>query len=1120
MPIYEAELSDGRIVEFESEREPTHDELLAAISQPAPAPAAPPDNRDAERAQIALERDQLRKERVVGDAMERAFGAAQQVLEPLSPSGLMNQPARLASKVSGENYSDPFQPGKAAIAEIPEPKGDSVAAGVGKFAARFGNMLQSPESLVTLPVAPASAGVRALFAGDIAMHLPESVAESAQVLGDTESTPADKTVATLTPVSSALMAGLLLKSGGKSVETPQTPGAIIEQSVAKEPLPSPVETVAKEPVKAEPLAAEPNLTPETASKSEVSAPVEPSEAKTGVNTPPEAPAPQNTPKQANPSIGAGIQAALEKNKWTSATSEAGFIDIGPLKDFYDAAAPHVKSVVDSIVALGKEAVTTPKMNDYRRSVLAWSGKLQKSFGEAATARKDIEQRVPDRVRREGITNWIQANGDATVLANRAAATTNPKLKAGYEAALNLTPEEIAVATDVKAAYDALGMRGQTYEVVNNFRDNYVTQIWNLGKGAAMGGTRTLRDKFQFNKARTFETFFDGEQVGMVPKTKDIAKLLPVYLHEMNNVIAARQLVQQMSQGVASDGRPLLAPRGTGTTVTDPGTGTATLVMPKSVKGDTFDYKSLPNQPALNGWRWASQDSAGNPVFIKSDLAVHPEAFAKLKNVLGRSALREWYDTRTSTMAQVPKVLVKVLDMVNSETKRTMLGLLAPFHQVQEGTHAIGHRVNPFSNIPKIDLVGSAAQADAARHGLMLLPDRASANQFMEGFRPSGLVSKIPGIGKLADHYSEYLFHQYIPGLKFKTYQAILERNNKLYDADLAAGRVRPEDLKILSAEQANAAYGHLNYADFGRNPTIQHIAQLGLLAPDFLEARARFAGQAIRGVGGAKVGREQLLALATLAISQAATAYTAAKLSGGEWDHKHPFEFRKNNRVYTFRSVPEDISSLMNNSRMFVHSRLSPIVGKGALQYTSGVDWRGQRVTAGETTKELLKQPVPLTLRGFLGTSDSSLTAWEQLAGSVGLKISRYSSASELYEMVQKFRKNSGNPKLVQEYEDAEKSVNPESHYRDIRLALERNDLKEAKEAFEELRKTKSRSDIMEAMNPKNSDLKWKPLAGMSRETERAFIKTLSDKEKAVFHNARKERMETYKRLQKALAQK
>lgn len=721
-----------------------------------------------------------------------------------------------------------------------------------------------------------------------------------------------------------------------------------------------------------------------------------------------APASETVPPVAEPAK--GITASV-RNKWTSATDpepvqttgESGFINLDPIRELVDKATPHVKAAFQAVKEIGKEAQNAAKLTDYRKSILGWSAKLQRSFGEAADAQREISEKVPKPERQDGITNWIQADGDPAVLAQRRAATEawrdpvtsephpqQKQLLAGYDAALNLTPEEVAVANDVKNAYGQLGQRGQQYNVLNSFKQNYVTQIWDLKKGpTGTGSSRTLKDKFKFSKASTFPTFFDGEQAGYVPKTKNISKLLPVYLHEMNSVIAARQLVEQMGQGVASDGRPLLAPRGGGTPVTNP-QGGATLITPKSMPKEIQDYREIPNQPALNNWTWASKDTAGNPVYLKSDLVIHPEAYDRLRAVLGRSAIREWYDSKTTATAQIPKTLVKLLDNANSETKKTMLGMFAPFHQVQEGTHAIGHRVNPFFRIPKVDLVHDAGQLDAAKHGLMLLPDRASANQFMEGYKTSGIVSKIPGLGPVADHYSNYLFHEYIPGLKYKTYQAILGRNMKLYSSKIAAGEFGPADIKVLSAEQANAAYGHLNYADLGRNPTIQHIAQLFALAPDFLESRARFTGQTIKGLTGAKVGREQLLALGTLALAQATLAYTSAGLTGGQWDGSRPFEFVKDKRRYTMRSVPEDISSLLHDTRIFVHSRLSPIIAKGGLQYSLGRDYRGKEISAGETTKQLLEQPIPISVRGFLGLGNSTLSGMEQLAGAVGLKISRY----------------------------------------------------------------------------------------------------------------------------------
>lgn len=812
---------------------------------------------------------------------------------------------------------------------------------------------------------------------------------------------------------------------------------------------------------------------------------------------------------------------LEKPaKWTSATAdeptggmqvkvnpragEAGAIDVTRIiKDVYDWAEPSVKRGIKAIKDLKDETLKLPPTSDIRRSILNWSSRHQQSFDEAAQAQKEITKTVPNQTRREGITNWIQAGGDKTILAERAKNSSDPKLKAGYEAALNLTPEELAVANDVKAAFDALGKRGQANEVLSKFRDNYAPQIWDLKKGPTLGGSRTLRENFKFSKARTFESFFEGEQAGFVPKTKDIAKLLPVYLHEMNSVIAARKLVAEMSKGKASDGLPLIRTRGRGVQV-EGDTGGATLVLPDASKASDVRYQTLDNQPALHGWKWVTKDDvSGKDMMMKGDLELHPEAYARLKNALGQSAIKEWYRSPGSLASSIPKALVKGLDNFQSETKRTMLGLIAPFHQVQEGTHAVGHRINPFFGIPKIDLVGNKAQVDATKHGLMLAPDRSSANQFMEGLRTSGLVSRIPIIGKVADHYSDYLFHQYIPGLKFKTYEAIVERNTKVYENELASGAVKPEDIKILSAEQANAAYGHLNYSDLGRNPTIQHVMQLGLLAPDFFEARARFAGQAIKGASGAKIGREQMIALATLALAQAVTAWTSAQLTGGEWDEKHPFEFHVGDRRYTMRSVPEDIAGLATDPRKFVYSRLSPTVGKGSVQLISGVDWAGRPISPGKTLQQTATQFVPLNIRGFEWMKDfmgesrpGSLSPLEQFAGSLGLRVSRYSAQSEVGQLARDYRKANNLP--TGRFVTDEPTENSK-----LRNALLTKNDTLAKAAIEELRKTKKDSQIWQTFGD------FKPYrATGSVKDEAAFKKSLTPEQQKLYNDAVKEREE------------
>lgn len=816
-----------------------------------------------------------------------------------------------------------------------------------------------------------------------------------------------------------------------------------------------------------------------------------------------------------------------RRKWTTATAdqplgnEAGSITLEPIKELWEGTSRAVRGAWEATKAINREAFTLPKTSDYRRSVLNWSSKLQTSFSEVGAARKEIQSAVPTEVRRDGITNWIEAGGDRSVLQQRLAATQawrdpitgkphpqQRKLIAGYEAALSLTPEELAVAGDVKAAFDDLGQRGNANDVLNSFRDNYVTHVWDQkrgeGKGFASGST--LKDRFKFSKARSFDTFFDGEQAGYVPATKDVSKLLPTYLHEMNSVIAARQLVAQMAAGTASDGRPLLAPRGKGVSVGGE-EGQATLIMPESPGKETGDYVRFDRQPALHDWRWAAKDTDGNPIFLKGDLVVHPEAAAKLRNVLGRSAIKQWYESKTGAMASIPKAIVKGIDVVQSETKRTMLGLLAPFHQTQEGTHAIGHRVNPSFNNPEIDLSKFPEQRDAARHGLMLAPDSASASEFMEGFQQSGIVSRIPGLGPLADRYASYLFDQYIPGLKFKTYQAILRRNQHVFAKDLASGRVNLEDVKILSSEQSNAAYGHLNYADLGRNPTIQHLMRLGLLAPDFLEARMRFAGQGIKGALGAKVGREQVVALATLAVAQATLAYAMSKVTGGQWDAKDPFVFHVGNRKYTMRSVPEDAYRLMTDSRAFIYARLNPLVGRGAVQYLSGTDWRGQKVTALETAVELAKQPIPLTLRPLFGNTHSPLTGWEQLLSIVGIVIKRYSAQAEMRNKASDWMLASTDTKIKSAAERYRRETFADSEYKPLREALINQDFDTAKQAYLKLLETRTPAVVSETF------LQQKRFTGNVIWEER-WLKSLSAEDKLLLQQARREQAELVKRYQ------
>jgi len=286
-----------------------------------------------------------------------------------------------------------------------------------------------------------------------------------------------------------------------------------------------------------------------------------------------------------------------------------------------------------------------------------------------------------------------------------------------------------------------------------------------------------------------------------------------------------------------------------------------------------------------------------------------------------------------------------------------------------------------------------------------------------------------------DAYQHYLFSQYIPSLKFQTYTHIVERNMERYAKDLAAGKVDEWQVKNLSARQANAAYGHLNYTDMGHNPTIRHAMQIVLLAPDFLEARGRFVGQAAKGLVGGKVGAEQLQALAFLAIVQFVGARIFNKLTNDDYEWDHPFEIRVGNKYYGLRSVPEDMYKLVTNTTGFIGGRISPLVGRFIQEGVFGVNYRGEHTTVGDAIADIIAGIVPMSMQSMVGQwtqtgKTNPISWWEQMLTSAGVQIHRYSPITTMYPKAKAWV-HANYP------ENDQKGSYPVSKFQQLRYALE-----------------------------------------------------------------------------------
>lgn len=736
-----------------------------------------------------------------------------------------------------------------------------------------------------------------------------------------------------------------------------------------------------------------------------------------------------------------------------------------------------------------------------------SSVLQNSTQKTLKARNDLRKMVPSKARREAISIYREAGGDSTVLAKQMAQAKSSWFRKAAQDAQKLTPKEVAAAGDVASAFDTMEQRGLANGVLKNHRDNYIPHVWKLENPGTGFGVRSLKKRFKFAKARTFNTFFEGDQAGFKPRTLDVADLVPGYIAEMDRVISDRQFVDSLVGLKGKDGNPLVIPRGRISTIVDP-EGNPTFMARPDAQNLAFDakdepidqskYRVMQDQPALRSWRWKGKDAEGNPMFMEGDLALSPEAYRRVKAMMGQSGIRNWYRDVEGSM-QIPKAIVRGLDIAQSALKREMFGLLPPFHQVQEGWHGIGHRINPFFGLEDFAAASPKVQ-DAITHGLMLLPDKTSGYQYFEGVgaHDTLITRGMRKIGKpgraladVVDGYQQYVFGSYIPRLKYSTYESILSRNLGRFKDELAKGEVSEADVKLLSGQQTNAAYGHLNYALLDRDPTFQHFLQLGLLAPDFLEARGRFVAQAAKAIS-SKQGSEQLKAIAILAAVQATSAYTMAQLTGGEWDGSHPFEFVLNNRRYTLRSVPEDLMRLATDTRAFISARVNPTL-QTVDQMRTGINYRGEKVSFLDTVEEFLAKYIPLTARSLPGLRDltetsrnSPLTPLEQYAGSAGLKISRYSPISETYKLADQWMKDQGKPSDTGTY--------PVSKYQQLRYALEDGDEDRAGVEYDKLLAGTTPEKLRQGFN----ESILHPFTG-TKKSDADFADSLSPQDRAIY---------------------
>jgi GGDEF domain-containing protein len=659
----------------------------------------------------------------------------------------------------------------------------------------------------------------------------------------------------------------------------------------------------------------------------------------------------------------------------------------------DAVGSALARLKGGAAALWDAYARPPKWTDYEDATGKWSGADQVNALDLERFTKAIKDAVPDKLKREAISNWIEAGGDDDLLTERTAKSATP-YRAGYEASLNLTDAEKTIARNIMNRNDATLEEAQRAGILQQGVENYVRHIYAdnpkmVAKVAAEMNFNSLQTKPSFTKQRKIPTYFDAEQLGFKPKDKDVGFLTASHERAFREALAARDYVKSLMEGKASDGRPLVATSWASAKelpATEGQKSAAYLVKPNIRAEEEYaDYRRI-DHPALRGWRWAGKTDAGAPIFVQGDALVHPEIYSKLKNNLGKSAVRSFQMEIGGQTFRPGAALLNV----SSEIKHAILSFSA-FHQTTLGIHALEHRTKPFG-MPDLDLSDSK-QRSLVDHGLMVAQYDA-ADAFGEGLASGGLVTKIPGIGPAYHAYIDYLFKDYLPRVKMAMALNALERNTRLFEEKLSG-----DQLAALTARQANAAFGGLNYKMLGRNKTLQDVMRLGFMAPDFTEARMRFAGQAAK-----PYGREQLSAL----VGGALAFYTLGRIlnqavdNDPHWDK--PFSLVHGGKEYRLRTVQGDLWSAISEPGQYARNRLSPLAST-AVRAAEGRNEFGRKESLTDLGKDLVRSNVPIPLQPWTKNSDDPLAkkAFSSILKMIGVNesVSRTKAEKLAAEIIQ-----------------------------------------------------------------------------------------------------------------------
>lgn len=707
------------------------------------------------------------------------------------------------------------------------------------------------------------------------------------------------------------------------------------------------------------------------------------------------------------------------------------------------------------------------LDDFKKILGRFSGETEMKNWSLKQFTNNIKRAIPKLRDREAIASYVDAGGDMEVL-KRGEQETTPRYRQSYKDAQNLSEEHRTLADNIRNYFESRLKEAQDEGILEAGVDDYIHRIYKpsetterIANAVQSGVLNTSKPRLAMK--RLFDYDFEAEKAGL-PIIKDFLPRLQAYEASLAKVIASRRAVKAMMNMKMADDLPMFGVAGTGTPIEGEHGPAGLLVNPHFITEEQRAKYVHRDYPQFKKWKWVGKDAEGNPTFVQGDVLVHKDAVDRVDTFLKPSAIRQ---------SKIGRALLTV----SSTLKQTMLDL-SGFHQMQLTVHGLEHKVSPLKIVDRIDIDNPDVQG--LLNGGMTIGGDFRWNDYGEGLWGRSLTKMIPGLGKLAESYHEWLFQDYIPRLKTTMALDALERNRARYP------NLSDDQLYYLTAKEANAAFGGLNQVMLENSKTMQDAARLITFAPDFLVARGKFAAQAAT-----KYGQEQRMALLLGATTMWVTARLLNKALDDKW-HFEPenlFSVVYKNHAYGLRTVQGDILHLLAKPGEFWLHRLNPLLVRPLIEAATGRDYFGRKRTGLEQLADLVNTAVPISLR-----SNKEQKLWESILVSLGVTARKYSDVDQAYKMAQEWKKKSGKPERGEFIYDPDKD-----ELRGLKVALWNDDTNTAVKEIKKL--VDSGASTPAKLKQHFSAYAAAPFTG-GRAKEKEWIKTLGEDDKAIVQSA------------------